>query len=80
MIMKAFTFHNLAASLEDTPPGFGVTVNYEILEGLIETLISDGLPADLQGELEALAAEHNCEFADWGSQRFVQFTKKRRTE
>ena len=79
MIMKAFTFHNLAASLDDTPPGFGVTVNYEILEGLIETLISDGLPADLKGELEQLAQTHNCDFADWGESRFVQFTKKRRS-
>ena len=78
MIMKAFTFHSLAASLEDTPPGFGVTVNYEILEGLVENLIDSKLPADLRSELEALAEEHDCAFEDWGEHRFVQFTKKRR--
>jgi len=78
MIMKAFTFHSLAASLEDTPPGFGVTVNYEILEGLVENLIDGDLPADLKGELEALAEQHNCILTDWAEQRFVQFTKKRR--
>ncbi len=80
MIMKAFTFHSLAASLEDTPPGFGVTVNYEILEGLVENLIGDELPADLKGELEALASQHNCTFDDRGELRFVQFTKKRRDQ
>jgi len=78
MIMKAFTFHSLAASLEDTPPGFGVTVNYEILEGLVENLIDGDLPADLKGELETLAEQHNCILTDWAEQRFVQFTKKRR--
>jgi len=78
MIMKAFTFHSLAASLEDTPPGFGVTVNYEILEGLVENLIDSKLPAGLKSELEALAEEHDCAFEDWGEHRFVQFTKKRR--
>ena len=78
MIMKAFTFHSLAASLEDTPPGFGVTVNYEILEGLVENLIDGGLPADLKGELQALADQNSCTFEDWNEHRFVQFTKKRR--
>lgn len=78
MIMKAFTFHSLAAALEDTPPGFGVTVNYEILEGLDEHLFSSEIPANLKSEMEALAKEHGCKFEDWSQHRFVQFTKLKR--
>ena len=76
MIMKAFTLFGLASSLDDTPPGFGVTVSYRIIEGMIETLVEQDLPSDLLVEFQQLAREHNCDFRDWKEHRFVQFEKR----
>lgn len=78
MIMRAFTLYSIGAALEDTPPGFGVTVNYEILEGMIEKLVEQGLPSDLITELQELADKHDCDFRDWNDNRFVQFVKRRK--
>ena len=77
MIMRAFTLYSLGVSLEDTPPGFGVTVNYEVIEGMIERLVEQNLPADLVSELQELADRNNCDFKDWSELRFVQFVKRR---
>ena len=78
MIMKAFTMYSLASDLDNTAPGFGVTVGYEILEGMTEMLFESNLPADLKQELEQLAKQHGCEFNDWSEHRFVQFVKPKR--
>ncbi len=77
MIMRAFTLYSIGASLEDTPPGFGVTVNYEVIEGMIEKLVEQELPSDLVAELQELADRNNCEFRDWKEHRFVQFVRRK---
>jgi hypothetical protein len=75
--MKAFTLYNIGATLGDTPPGFGLTVDYAILEGMAERPAAPTLPADLVEELRELAETRNCDFRDWNEHRFVQFVKRR---
>lgn len=78
MIMKAFTLYSLARDLQDTAPGFGVTVGYGILEGMADTPIDADVPLDLKKELQQLAEENDCAFKDWSEHRFVQFVKHER--
>ena len=77
MPLKKFTFFSLGRDLDGLAPGFGITVDYEILEGLIKTMHSPVPPSHLRDELEELAEEHGCDFTDWSEQRFVQFVKSR---
>ena len=39
MPIKAFTFYSLARDLENTAPGFGITIDYEILESLMVQIV-----------------------------------------
>lgn len=78
MPVKAFTFFSLGRDLDNIAPGFGLTVDYEILEGLITSTVSSGPPDHLRDELKQLAEEHSCDFKDWAEHRFVQFVKHQR--
>jgi len=64
MPIKAFTFYSLARDLENTAPGFGIKIDYEILESLMVQIVSSKPPAHLKDELQQLADEHNCDFKD----------------
>ena len=76
MPVKRFTFYSLGRDLDNIAPGFGVTVDYDILEGLIKSMHSPYPPAHLREELKQLAKEHGCEFRDWEEKRFVQFVRR----
>ncbi len=77
MPIKAFTFYSLARDLENTAPGFGITIDYDILESLMASIMSSKPPANLKDELRQLADAHNCDFRDWREHRFVQFVKRK---
>lgn len=77
MPIKAFTFYSLARDLENTAPGFGITIDYDILESLLASITSSKPPANLKDELRQLADAHNCDFRDWREHRFVQFAKRK---
>lgn len=51
MPIKAFTFYSLARDLENTAPGFGITIDYDILESLLASITSSKPPANLKDEL-----------------------------
>jgi hypothetical protein len=76
MPIRTFTFYHLGRDLDHVAPGFGLTVDYDILESLIETLASSRPPCHLKDELRQLAEEHHCDFKDWSEHRFVQFVKR----
>ena len=38
MPVKTFTFYNLGRDLDNLAPGFGLTVDYDLLEGLIRSI------------------------------------------
>jgi len=78
MPMRTFTFYHLARDLDRIAPGFGLTIDYDILESLIETMASSRPPDHLRDEMKELAQEHLCDFKDWGEHRFVQFVKRKR--
>ena len=75
MPLRTFTFFQLGRDLDGIGPGFGLTVDYDILESLIETTESARPPELLRKELQQLAKEHDCNFKDWSEHRFVQFFK-----
>lgn len=75
MPVKTFTFYNLGRDLDNLAPGFGLTINYDVLEGLIKTMASDAPPDHLRDELKELAREHHCQFEDIADNRFVHFMK-----
>ena len=75
MLLKKFTFYNLGRQLDDLAPGFGLTVDYNILEELIRSAVADHPPDHLRDELTDLALNHHCDFTDWTDHRFVHFVK-----
>ena len=75
MPIKKFTFYNLGRDLDNLPPGFGLTMDYEILESLIRSAKTPNPPDHLRDELKDLALEHGCAFKDLPRQRFVHFSK-----
>lgn len=75
MPVKKFTFFSLGRDLDNMAPGFGITVDYDILEGLIKTAHTPYPPAHLRDELKELADDHGCDFRDFEESRFVQFFK-----
>jgi len=76
MPVKRFTFYSLGRDLDNIAPGFGVTVDYDILEALIRSMPSPQPPAHLREELKELAEEYGCDFKDWEEHRFFQFVKR----
>ena len=78
MPVKAFTFFSLGRDLDNLAPGFGLTVDYEILEGLLRSTVASAPPDHLRDELRELALEHKCDFKDWAEHRFVHFVKRSR--
>jgi hypothetical protein len=76
MPMKKFTFYNLGRDLDAIAPGFGLTVDYDILEGLIRSATTSQPPDHLRDEFKLLAREHNCTFSDFAEHRFVHFAKR----
>ena len=76
MAIKKFTFYSLGKNLDNIAPGFGLTVDYEILEALIRSASSPQPPDHLRDEFKQLAEEHNCRFEDIAEHRFVHFTKR----
>ena len=74
--MKTFTFYNLGRDLDSIAPGFGLTVDYEILEGLIRSATTPQPPDHLRDEFKNLADAHNCDFNDFGEHRFIHFVKR----
>ncbi len=77
MPVKTFTFYSLGRDLDNLAPGFGLTMDYDVLEGLIKSMASNAPPDHLRDELKELAREHHCEFKDMAKQRFVHFVKVR---
>ena len=77
MPVKTFTFYSLGRDLDDLAPGFGLTVNYEILESLIRSMHSPHPPDHLRDELKELASEHHCKFNDLADHGFVHFVKQK---
>ena len=77
MPVKTFTFYNLGRDLDNLAPGFGLTVDYDLLEGLIRSMHSSHPPNHLRDELKDLASEHHCDFSDIADHRFVHFTKQK---
>ncbi len=76
MPVKTFTFFNLGRDLDNLAPGFGLTMNYDVLESLIRSMPSPHNPPDhLRDELKLLAKKHHCAFSDLPGQRFVHFVK-----
>lgn len=49
MPMRAFTFFQLGRDLDGIGPGFGLTVDSDILESLIEMMVSSQPPKLLTG-------------------------------
>ncbi len=76
MAMKNFTFYNLGRALDNVAPGLGMTVDYDILEGLIRSINSRQPPSHLRDEFKRLAEEHDCDFHDWSEHRFIHFVKR----
>ena len=76
MPIKKFTFYNLGRNLDNIAPGFGLTVDYDILEGLIRSAHTPEPPHHLRDEFREIAEEHDCEFHDYGEHRFVHFVKR----
>ena len=76
MPLKAFTFYSLGRDLDNLAPGFGMTVDYNILESLIRSMPSPHPPDHLRDEFRTLAKEHHCEFEDMVEHRFVHFSKR----
>jgi hypothetical protein len=76
MAIKKFTFYSLGRDLDNLAPGFGITVDYEILESLIRAAVSAHPPGHLRDELRQLAEIHHCDFRDFEEQKFVHFTRK----
>ena len=76
MAMKTFTFYSLGRDLDNVAPGFGVTVDYNILEGLIRSIDSQQPPSHLRDELKLLAEKHDCDFRDYSEHRFIHFAKR----
>ena len=76
MPLRTFTFFQLGRDLDGIGPGFDLTVDYEILESLIESVESSRPPNLLRDELRQLANEHHCDFKDWVELRFVHFIKR----
>ncbi|MCP4185263.1 MAG: hypothetical protein GY761_18465 [Hyphomicrobiales bacterium] len=78
MAMKIFTFYSLGRNLDNVAPGFGMTVDYDILEGLIRSINPQQPPSHLRDEFKQLAEEHDCDFHDWHEHRFIHFVKRGR--
>jgi hypothetical protein len=76
MAIKIFTFYSLGRNLDNIAPGFGMTVDYDILEGLIRSIKSQQPPSHLRDEFKQLAKEHGCDFQDWPEHRFIHFVKR----
>ena len=76
MPLRTFTFFRLGQDLDGIAPGFGLTIDYDILEGLIASVRSSQPPAHLRDELQQLAEEHRCDFRDFRDHRFIQFVKR----
>ena len=76
MAIKKFTFYSLGRDLGNLAPGFGITVDYDILESLIRSTAGHHPPDHLRDELKELAQLHHCEFRDFEEHRFVHFTRK----
>ncbi len=76
MAIKKFTFYSLGRDLDNLAPGLGITMDYEILEGLIRSANSDHPPDHLRDELKHLAEKHDCNFRDFEDYKFVHFTRK----
>ena len=76
MPVKKLTLFSLSRDLDNIAPGFGLTMDYDILEGLIRSAHTPYPPAHLREELRELAEEHGCEFRDDEENRFVHFLKR----
>ena len=76
MPLKKFTFYNLGRDLDNLAPGFGLTMDYDILEGLIRSSDAPQPPEHLRDELKQFADGHHCDFRDWSDERFVHFIRR----
>lgn len=76
MPIKKFTFYNLGRDLHNIAPGFGLTVDYDVLEALLRTAHTPTPPDHLRDEFKELAEENHCDFHDYSEHRFLHFVKR----